>query len=82
VFISSNTPLQTAHHKQGDKEIGKMGINMTWGAVLISLWLAVLIVVLVLVRSLDYDHRREATPLDWFETFYRTGSIIYGGGQV
>ena len=22
------------------------------------------------------------TPLDWFEVFYRIGSIIYGGGQV
>ena len=55
---------------------------MWGGGVLIALWLALLIVLLVLVRSLPYDHRVNATPLDWFEVFYRTGSIIYGGGQV
>jgi len=75
-------------HKQdmalkGDgEEVGQLGINMYAGAGLVVFWGAILAVVIVLVRTLDYNHRTEDTPLDWFEVFYRTGSIIYGGGQV
>jgi hypothetical protein len=32
---------------------------------MIAFWLAVLIVVLVLVRVLTYDHETNANPLDW-----------------
>ena len=66
----------------GDDKIAHLGINMWGGVGLIAVWLGVLIPVLILVRTLPYDHRVNATPLDWFEVFYRTGSIIYGGGQV
>lgn len=65
-----------------DNSVNSLGLNMRWGTVIILFWLAVLIAVLVLVRTLDYDHRTEDNALDWFEVFYRTGSIIYGGGQV
>ena len=67
---------------EGDDKIAKLGINMWGGGLLILVWLAILIPTLVLVRVLPYDHRADATPLDWFEVFYRTGTIIYGGGQV
>eukprot|EP00798_Chlamydomonas_sp_ICE-L_P024333 gene24333-9949_t len=68
---------------KGNKEVvGHMGFGRTTGAVLIVLWACILAFVCILVRTLDYDHRKDATPLDWFEVFYRTGSIIYGGGQV
>lgn len=67
---------------KGDGGVKSLGFGMKMGAVIIALWLGILIPVLVLVRTLDYDHRRDDTPLDWFEVFYRTGSIIYGGGQV
>lgn len=66
----------------GDDKVAKLGINMWGGLLLFAIWLGILIPVLVLVRILNYDHRANATPLDWFEVFYRTGSIIYGGGQV
>ena len=32
--------------------------------------------------SSSYDHRQNATLLDLFNVFYRTGSLVYGGGQV
>lgn len=66
----------------GDEKIAKLGINMWGGATLLVIWASILTVVLVLVRLLNYDHRVDDTPLDWFEVFYRIGSIIYGGGQV
>ena len=78
------SPLPCLLYQQGDSDdkIAKMGINMWGGALLFFIWLGILIPVLVLVRVLPYDHKTEDTPLDWFEVFYRTGSIIYGGGQV
>jgi chromate transporter len=33
----------------------------------------------VIKSSTDYE---DAQALHWFEAFYRTGSIIFGGGQV
>ncbi len=38
-----------------------------------------LVAVLVLARTVYKDGDG---PLNWFEAFYRIGSIIYGGGQV
>ena len=45
---------------------------------LLALWLVVLIVTVVLGTSLSSP----PPPLQWWQVFYRTGSIIYGGGQV
>ncbi len=54
-------------------------MGMWGGGVLVAVWLAVLGVVLALARTV-YEHGDG--PLNWFEVFFRTGSIIYGGGQV
>ncbi|KAJ9527912.1 hypothetical protein QJQ45_005640 [Haematococcus lacustris] len=67
---------------KNEEGIMSLGVNMWAGGVLVLVWLTVLIAVLVSVRTQDYDHRKDATALDWFEVFYRIGSIIYGGGQV
>lgn len=82
VTIAWNWNKDMALKGDSDDKIAHLGINMWGGAALLFTWLGILIPVLVLVRVLPYDHRAEATPLDWFEVFYRTGSIIYGGGQV
>lgn len=83
ITIIANWKIDMSYKgKEGKDGVKSLGVNMFTGAILIAIWLAVLIVVLVLVRTLDYDHRVDATALDWFEVFYRTGSIIYGGGQV
>eukprot|EP00955_Chlamydomonas_euryale_P025356 266908-Chlamydomonas_euryale.AAC.1 len=63
---------------EDDEAIAEMGIRPWHGVMLIVAWLTVLIIVLVLARTLDYDHRADATPLDWFEVFYRTRSHSTG----
>ncbi|GIL78703.1 hypothetical protein Vretifemale_8108 [Volvox reticuliferus] len=62
-----------------DGGVESLGFDMLGGGVLIGAWLVVLAVVLALARTV-YKHGDG--PLNWFEVFYRIGSIIYGGGQV
>eukprot|EP00199_Chlamydomonas_sp_CCMP681_P001026 CAMPEP_0119109864 /NCGR_PEP_ID=MMETSP1180-20130426/24373_1 /TAXON_ID=3052 ORGANISM="Chlamydomonas cf sp, Strain CCMP681" /NCGR_SAMPLE_ID=MMETSP1180 /ASSEMBLY_ACC=CAM_ASM_000741 /LENGTH=522 /DNA_ID=CAMNT_0007095877 /DNA_START=95 /DNA_END=1660 /DNA_ORIENTATION=- len=80
--IISNRNVDMSLKTVADDGVQSLGVGMKVGAALILVWAGVLTTVLVLVRSLDYDHRKDSTALDWFEVFYRTGSIIYGGGQV
>ena len=49
------------------------------GLALLALWAGVLAAVMVAVALIPYE---SAKPLHWFEGFYRTGSFIFGGGQV
>ncbi len=59
--------------------VERLGVGRVVGLGLVLVWLAVLVVTIVLRRRLAYaDHK----PLFWWEAFYRTGSIIFGGGQV
>lgn len=51
-----------------------------WGSDVILVWLVVLIVTVVVRGKVDYSGAMR--ELYWFESFYRTGSIIFGGGQV
>jgi chromate transporter len=53
-------------------------VNRVWGAILLAVWVAVLVVCIVLVSAL----KPAPLLLRWWEAFYRIGSIIYGGGQV
>jgi chromate transporter len=48
---------------------------------LLLIWLVILIAVIAL-RNAGYPYDGSGQVLYWFESFYRTGSIIYGGGQV
>ena len=50
---------------QNDR-IAHLGISRVGGVLLATLWAVILGAVLVLTRTLDYDHRRDATPLDWY----------------
>ncbi|KAG2453749.1 hypothetical protein HYH02_001960 [Chlamydomonas schloesseri] len=65
--------------KGSDGGVESLGFGMLGGGILIGLWMAVLIAVLVLART---KYKDGDGPLNWFEVFYRIGSIIYGGGQV
>lgn len=57
------------------------GLSRIAGSCLLVIWAAVLIGALAIRAFTSYsDHY--AQPLHWFETFYRVGSLIYGGGQV
>ena len=59
--------------------VERLGFNKLWGTVLLAAWLVVLIVTVVLAGGSEYASHKE---LHWFAAFYRTGSDIFGGGQV
>ena len=59
--------MLTCSQGETNDRIAHLGINRTGGTLLALLWAVILGAVLVLVRTLDYDHRRDATPLDWWE---------------
>ena len=49
------------------------------GAALIAGWVVALVALGIAVSRTDYASNK---ALHWFEAFWRTGSIIFGGGQV
>ncbi|XP_024383775.1 uncharacterized protein [Physcomitrium patens] len=57
---------------------GKHGFGVYAGAVLITVWLVALVITLIVRRA----SKNPSMLLQWWEVFYRTGSVIYGGGQV
>ena len=61
------------------ERVEKLGVGRITGALLVAMWAGVLVAVIVLRRNTDYVHHE---ALYWWEAFYRTGSIIFGGGQV
>lgn len=64
--------------KDDDETMKRIGIPLWMGGLIFLVWLAVLIlcIILVDVGNIDNDF------LEIFETMYRIGSIIFGGGQV
>ena len=56
------------------------GLSIRGGAALIAAWAAILVTTIALRRLTPYEGGWRA--LHWFEAFFRTGSLIYGGGQV
>jgi chromate transporter len=59
--------------------VDRLGFNKLGGALLIALWIAVLVATIVTTAGSEYLNQKE---LHWFAAFYRTGSVIFGGGQV
>ncbi len=66
-FITSSK-----YKKHSHEEIEK--INIEWGN--FFLWIGIFVVAAVLATTTRY------MPVRLFENFYRTGSLIFGGGQV
>ncbi len=58
---------------------GSLGLTRVGGGVLIVAWAVIWAVIVSLVSTNDYESNKS---LHWFEAFYRTGSILFGGGQV
>ena len=54
-------------------------ISMRTGAVLLFTWVGFLIANIVTVKEVRYSKARQ---MYWFDAFYRSGSLIFGGGQV
>jgi len=59
--------------------VDRLGFNKLGGGALIALWVAVLVATIIATAETEYLDQRE---LHWFAAFYRTGSVIFGGGQV
>ncbi|GAQ86163.1 chromate transporter [Klebsormidium nitens] len=84
IFAGGLLTIISERHKElsvssSDCDVNNFGLSMRGGAALLSGWLALLILVVVGKHSTSYHH---AKFLHWFESFYVTGSIIFGGGQV
>lgn len=61
-----------------DETVRRIGIPLYVGAAIFLLWLTILIVVILLTNLTDIKNKN----LDIFETMYRVGSVLFGGGQV
>jgi chromate transporter len=64
--------------KDSDETMKRIGIPLWAGAVIAFVWVFVLVLVILLKDVANLDN----VYLDIFETMYRIGSIIFGGGQV
>lgn len=62
-----------------DAHVENYGLNRWAGLAVCGVWLAVLVGTLVATRLIP---RGQVLPLDWWRTFYLSGSYIFGGGQV
>ena len=69
---------QVVKDLQADR-VEQLGFNKTVGAALVFAWPSLLVAVIILRRQTDYSSWKQ---LHWFESFYRTGSIVFFGGQV
>lgn len=61
------------------ERVEHLGLGPVAGGILIVTWAVILVLVITFARQIPYE---DFKPLHWFEAFYRTGSIIFGGGQV
>ena len=64
--------------KESDETMKRIGIPLWAGAVIFLVWVAILVASILLVEVGKYTN----DYLIIFETMYRIGSIIFGGGQV
>ncbi|CAI5493690.1 unnamed protein product [Closterium sp. Naga37s-1] len=74
VIIGRNKPIAPAR-----SDIERLGVNRWGGALLIFVWGALLVTSIVVKNAVPYE---DAQWMHWFEGFYVTGSVTYGGGQV
>jgi chromate transporter len=70
---------ETINVAEANVGVEKLGFNKLGGGLLIVGWVVILVVTVVLAGQISYDDSQE---LHWFAAFYRTGSVIFGGGQV
>ena len=79
-YIGRPPPEQkAADNDDAASSVQYLGLNRPMGGALIFVWLAALIALPIYKDNVKYE---DAKQLHWFESFYRTGSIIWGGGQV
>jgi chromate transporter len=65
-------------NRESDETMKRIGIPLWVGGLIFLVWVIVLVIVVVLVDVYEIENQY----LEIFETMYRIGSIIFGGGQV
>ena len=74
-----NAEVKAAPGKEG---IQQLGLSKLWGGALLLVWVGVLVLCVALREGGAVPYEGVGRALWWFESFYRTGSIIFGGGQA
>lgn len=62
-----------------ENHVSSLGLSLKAGGLLLAFHFTVLAAVIVGRRMIPYE---DFPQLHWFEAFYTTGSLIWGGGQV
>eukprot|EP01134_Creolimax_fragrantissima_P007397 CFRG7397T1 len=62
------------------EKVDKVGPSVPAGILLILGWATILIVSTILVNTWEYSTKNAA--FYWFQVFFYTGSLVYGGGPV
>ena len=71
-------PNETINKEGASGDVTSLGLTMKMGSVLLAFWLGLLFLVLLIVGVSSSVW----APIKWFKTFYMSGSLIFGGGQV
>ena len=82
LILGGLVTLLTSRNETSSQEvedIESLGLSRSLGAALIVTWLVVLAASVAAWQSTSYETHKE---LHWWESFYRIGSLIFGGGQV
>lgn len=77
--VKGDSTGASAASAEEPEDVAHLGVPRVVGGALIAAWASALIALGVIVSRTEYASNKE---LHWFEAFYRTGSIIFGGGQV
>ncbi|CAI5951699.1 unnamed protein product [Closterium sp. NIES-64] len=73
-FTERNKPIPPQR-----SDIQRLGVSPLVGGMLLFAWIAILVGSIVYKNATSYE---SAKWIHWFEGFYLTGSVTYGGGQV
>jgi len=64
---------------QAGKDCESFGVGPVVGGILITVIVAIFFATFIATNVLEYEDNKQ---LFWFSAFYRTGAVIWGGGQV
>jgi chromate transporter len=64
--------------RDNDETLKRIGIPLWVGVLFFLIWIGILVLSIILAEVAEVEN----TSLEIFETMYRIGSIIFGGGQV
>ena len=78
-LVTIATGQRNSTATSAEDAVPNAGVGRWLGSLLILTWIVLLVVSTALRQSTSYSSYK---ALHWWETFYRIGSLIFGGGQV